>query len=124
MGRRVEKHGRVYLYHRQEPLHILQRALSEKEQEQIYEETISCLDRYDRENNTDFLYTLEKYMENNYSVVQTAQELFIHRNTMTGRLNKITELLNMDWQDARKCQMLRIGIDIRKLLERRESNGG
>ena len=30
----------------------------------------------------------------------------------------------MDWQDARKCQMLRIGIDIRKLLERRESNGG
>ena len=63
-------------------------------------------------------------MENNYSVVQTAEELFIHRNTMTGRLNKITELLNMDWQDARKCQMLRIGIDIRKLLERRESNGG
>ena len=58
------------------------------------------------ENNTDFLYTLEKYMENNYSVVQTAEELFIHRNTMTGRLNKITELLNMDWQDARKCQML------------------
>ena len=61
-------------------------------------------------------------MENNYSVVQTAEELFIHRNTMTGRLNKITELLNMDWQDARKCQMLRIGIDIRKLLERRESD--
>ncbi len=93
-------------------------------QEQIYEETIACLDRYDRENNTDFLYTLEKYMENNYSVVQTAEELFIHRNTMTGRLNKITELLNMDWQDARKCQMLRIGIDIRKLLERRESDEG
>ena len=124
MGRRVEKNGSVYLYHSQEPLHILQRALSEKEQEQIYEETIACLDRYDHENNTDFLYTLEKYMENNYSVVQTAEELFIHRNTMTGRLNKITELLNMDWQDARKCQMLRIGIDIRKLLERRESNGG
>lgn len=124
MGRRVEKNGSVYLYHRQEPLHILQRALSEKEQEQIYEETIACLDRYDRENNTDFLYTLEKYMENNYSVVQTAEELFIHRNTMTGRLNKITELLNMDWQDARKCQMLRIGIDIRKLLERRESDEG
>lgn len=122
MGRRVEKKGNVYLYCRQEPLHILQRALSETEQVQIYEETVASLGRYDRENNTEFLYTLEKYMENNYSVVQTAEALFIHRNTMTGRLNKIAEILNVDWQDYRKCQMLRIGIDVRKLLEGRQGH--
>ena len=120
MGRKVEGEEKVYLYHRQEPLHILQRALSEKEQEQIYEETIADLDRYDRQNNTEFLHTLEKYFENNYSVAQTAEALFIHRNTMTGRLNKISEILNIDWQDYRKCQMIRIGIQVRKLLEGRE----
>ena len=61
-------------------------------------------------------------MENNCSVVQTAETLFIHRNTLTGRMNKITELLNMDWQDAGRCQMLRIGIDVRKLLEGRKEH--
>lgn len=122
LGRTVEKKTGVYFYHRQEPLHILQKALSEKEQGDIYEETVACLDRYDRENHTEYLYTLEKYMENNCSVVQTAETLFIHRNTLTGRMNKITELLNMDWQDAGRCQMLRIGIDVRKLLEGRKEH--
>lgn len=55
--------------------------------------------RYDRENGTDLLKTLEAYVGNNCNAVTAANKLFIHRNTFYQRMSKIQELLNLDLED-------------------------
>lgn len=50
------------------------------------------LDEYDRQNGTELLVTLEKYLANNRSVQKAGDELFIHRNTINYRLKKIEEI--------------------------------
>lgn len=55
---------------------------------------------YDRRNHTDYLKTLFHYLHTGRSVQQTAQRLFIHRNTVTYRIDRIKELFPIDFQDT------------------------
>ncbi|WP_438823690.1 helix-turn-helix domain-containing protein [Bacillus sp. JJ1764] len=51
---------------------------------------------YDKENNTDYYETLQAYLLNRQNLNETANQLFIHRNTIKYRLNKINELSKID----------------------------
>lgn len=55
---------------------------------------------YDRHNHTDYLKTLFHYLHTGRSVQQTAQHLFIHRNTVTYRIDRIKELFHIDFQNT------------------------
>lgn len=61
---------------------------------------------YDLENRKNLLLTLETYLLTNGSATETAEKLFMHRNTVTYQLAKIRELLNMDTEDAEHRNML------------------
>lgn len=60
------------------------------------EETLGPLIIYDKENQTDYIQILKTYFENECSGIQTAEALYFHKNTMTGKLNKIREILGYD----------------------------
>ena len=64
-----------------------------------YTATLKKIDQYDREKNTQYLRTLETYLENLESANQAARELFIHRNTLYQRLSRITDLWGIDFHD-------------------------
>ena len=49
---------------------------------------------YDKFHASGLLTALDSYMNNNLSVAKTAQELFIHKNTLRYRLNKIANFTN------------------------------
>lgn len=53
----------------------------------------------DRDYGTSYVSTLETYLECNCSLAAAAEKLFIHRNTMVYRVNKIRELTKMDFND-------------------------
>ena len=53
----------------------------------------------DKNFGTDYVRTLEVYLNCNCSLVAAAEQLFIHRNTMVYRIGKIRELLNTDFSD-------------------------
>lgn len=55
---------------------------------------------YDRENNTELQRTLEVYLKNNKKLSETAKELYIHRNTVRYRIDKIIDILNVDMEDG------------------------
>jgi hypothetical protein len=57
---------------------------------------------YDRENRTELLLTLETYLRQNKSLKAAAEELFIHRSTMTYRLGCIDKLAKIDYDDSRE----------------------
>ena len=63
---------------------------------EYYEHTIQPIQEYDKKNNSSLTTVLRSYLKNNGSVKETADELFIHRNTVNYKINKIEELLQMD----------------------------
>jgi hypothetical protein len=58
--------------------------------------TMDVLTSYDKEHSTDLFTTLQVYLENNGNIKQSADALFIHKNTMNYRINKIREIMNSD----------------------------
>ena len=62
-------------------------------------ERLGKLEEYDHANGTFLLDTLLAYYMNGFSVGKTAQELFIHRNSLQYRLNKIQELVDFELDD-------------------------
>jgi len=51
---------------------------------------------YDRENNGEYLETLDYLVKNDWNLKKTAENLFIHYNTMKYRFYKIGEILSLD----------------------------
>ena len=79
------------------------------------------LQRYDAANNTNLLDTLHSYLSNGHSINDTAESLFLHRNTVSNRLRKIKEVTslsveNPQVQDAllTSCKVLQYYRDIVK----------
>ncbi len=56
--------------------------------------------RYDEKNKTEYFKTLHAYLRNGRHLEDTAEALFIHKNTVSYRVNKIRELFGVDLDDA------------------------
>lgn len=71
-------------------------------QEEIMEycnDKLGKLEEYDHANGTFLIETVLAYYMNGFSAGKTAQALFIHRNSLQYRLNKIEELLGIELVD-------------------------
>ncbi len=66
--------------------------------------------------NYDPIETLKCYLDNNRSVLHTANELFLHRNSMVYRIQKITQALRYSLDDAYTRDYMRLSIRILELL--------
>ncbi|USG68106.1 PucR family transcriptional regulator ligand-binding domain-containing protein [Brevibacillus ruminantium] len=66
--------------------------------------------RYDAENGTQLVKTLRLYLDNHLSKQETADKLFIHRQTLYHRLEKIQECLKVDLSQPDKRLCLEIAI--------------
>ena len=66
------------------------------------------------EHNTQLLYTLETYFNNCQNSVNTSKALFIHRNTLLYRLDRIAEILDLNYNDSE--QMLTFQLALKAFL--------
>ncbi|HZH59594.1 MAG TPA: PucR family transcriptional regulator [Metabacillus sp.] len=67
---------------------------------------IQILQAKDRESQTELVKTLEYYLVNNCKLKPTAEQMFIHPNTLNYRMKQITELTTIDFSDFnQKCQL-------------------
>ncbi|MNI92297.1 Purine catabolism regulatory protein [compost metagenome] len=66
----------------------------------------------------EMLHTLEVYLDNDGHVNETAKKLFIHRNTATYRIEKLSELLDVDFKKINDLMRLKLVFLFRKMLER------
>lgn len=64
--------------------------------EYFCQETIMPLVNYDAKNETNLTEVLKKYLQNNGSVNDTANQMYVHRNTINYKLKKIEEILDVD----------------------------
>ena len=74
-------------------------SLNNEELLNFVNENISEVYHYDLEYKTNFLDTLYIYLVSNKSLIETSKRLYVHKNTVNYRLDKIKELFNIDYED-------------------------
>lgn len=83
--------------------------------EDYYNDTIKPLDDYDSLNGSNLVEVLDCYMKHNGSVQDTAEELFVHRNTVNYKIKKIETLLNADITKFAVRNELALGLMVAKI---------
>ncbi len=79
---------------------VLSDLLKKEEKITLCQTEYKTLLEYDRIHTTDYCATLEAYIENGCSVTDTASALYIHRNTMAKRLDRIMEICGISITDG------------------------
>ena len=75
---------------------------------------------YDKENNSDYIDTLETYLDFGGNIGETAEYLYMHRNTIRYRIIRVEEILGIDLNSAGTRFNLRFAFKIRKYLRQSE----
>ncbi len=62
------------------------------------------------------LFTIYKFFENNLNVSETARKLFVHRNTLVYRLEKIKKLTGLDLREFDDAITFKVALMVKKYL--------
>lgn len=72
-------------------------------------ESINVLD-------SETIYTIQKFFENNLNVSETSRKLFVHRNTLVYRLDKIKKLTGLDLREFDDAIIFKVAMMVNKYL--------
>ena len=109
-GNRVLRFGDLGLYH------LLCRLQGYDELDEFYEQTLAPLAEYDTDHNTQLVPTLEAFFAHHGNVSQAAESLYLHRNSLLYRLERICEISGLDLDDADDRFSLQLALKLRPLL--------
>jgi PucR family transcriptional regulator, purine catabolism regulatory protein len=102
MGSRMNRNNQVFDYEEIEMYQLLIDASEYVEMETFVEKKIGKLFKYDQEHSTDLVTTFYYYLSSGGSLMETAKQLYIHRNTVKYRMDKIRELADFDIENFRE----------------------
>ncbi len=72
----------------------------------------NSLDELDRET----LNTIQKFFENNLNVSETSRNLFVHRNTLVYRLEKIKKITGLDLREFDHAIIFKVALMVKRYL--------
>lgn len=72
---------------------------------------------YDKEHKTCYTETAYQYILNGQSLNRTADKMFIHKNTVSYRINKVKELFELDFDNMHTCMNIMISYLLMELKE-------
>ncbi|MBQ1410238.1 MAG: helix-turn-helix domain-containing protein [Oscillospiraceae bacterium] len=67
------------------------------------------------------LFTINKFFENNLNVSETSRKLFVHRNTLVYRLEKIKKLTGLDLREFDHAIIFKVALMVKKYLASRDN---
>lgn len=62
------------------------------------------------------LFTIQRFFENNLNVSETSRKLFVHRNTLVYRLEKIKKITGLDLRQFDHAIVFKVALMVRKYL--------
>jgi DNA-binding PucR family transcriptional regulator len=86
-----------------------------------FRELVEPLAQHDRENASFLIRTLRAYFASGESTSEAAERLFLHRNSVPYRLDRISRLTGLDWRDPQARLALKLGL--MAMDEERENRG-
>ena len=69
----------------------------------------------------DTLETINKFFENNLNVSETSRKLYVHRNTLVYRLEKIKKLTGLDLREFDHARVFKVAMMVKKYLDSQNS---
>ena len=85
----------------------------------MYQDQVAHIANYDRRKGTDLLDTLETYLECAGNLTKTSNRLFVHRNTLIQRLERLQSLCEIDLQERSNWLTLQVASKVYKLRSNR-----
>ena len=70
------------------------------------------------------LLTIQKFFENNLNVSETSRQLYVHRNTLVYRLDKIQKTTGLDLRKFDDAITFKVSLLVKKYLDKAESMEG
>jgi len=67
------------------------------------------------------LFTIDKFFENSLNVSETSRKLFVHRNTLVYRLEKIRKITGLDLREFDHAIIFKVALMVKKYLVSQES---
>ncbi len=67
------------------------------------------------------LFTINKFFENNLNVSETSRKLFVHRNTLVYRLEKIKKITGLDLREFDHAIVFKVALMVRQYLNSRKT---
>jgi GAF domain-containing protein len=92
-------------------------SVAQQQVRDVYQERLGKLLEHDRERDTDLFRTVEVYLECQGNVKETAAKLFVHRNTLRQRFEKIRKVAAVDLSDTDRWFDLMMALRIIRLRE-------
>jgi carbohydrate diacid regulator len=68
------------------------------------------------------LYTVQKFFENSLNVSETSRKLFVHRNTLVYRLEKLKKMTGLDLREFDHAIIFKVALMVRKYLSSQNDN--
>ncbi len=81
----------------------------------MYQDQVARIANYDKRKGTDLLDTMETYLECAGNLTKTSNRLFVHRNTLIQRLERLQSLCDIDLQERSNWLTLQVAIKVFKL---------
>lgn len=116
MGKRAYGGGQVYDYQRMGVYRLLFTHKDIDSQVEFYEDYLKPLVQYDQKHDSELVHTIEAYYQNNANTLATAEQLYIHRNTLNYRLKRASDILGFDIDDVDRKLCVSLALQIKKLL--------
>lgn len=80
------------------------------------DEMLGALIRYDRAHNSNLVETLDAFFENHTNLSETAKALYIHRNTLQYRMDRVSQIAGFDLQNPERRLAMQLALKAYKLL--------
>lgn len=110
--------GRVFFYKDQGVYTLISHVDDDRILDAYVKAKLGKLLRYDELNGGNLCETLENYLSHGCNSKRTAQDMFIHRNTLNYRMKKIGEILDLDFENLDQCLDLKLAFSIMKYRDR------
>lgn len=100
--------------------HLLDSNIKESALEDFFTKSLGPIFEHDQLYGTSYMITLENYFINNLNLSETAKAMFLHRNTLIYRIEKIKGILNTDLKHSEELLKFQIALKMFRILYKNE----
>lgn len=123
IGRIVWPHEPRVLY-ADVQLYDLLSPYAQQDSREVSHPALTVLREFDEQHHADLYHTLYCYLKNNQQLQKTADELFVHRNTLRYRLRQIDDLIQVDLSQIDQVLRLYMSYQMTDYLDKLSGGGG
>lgn len=111
-GNKIDPEELAYLFKDYQIFNLFSEVKKPEKLEWFCHPSLAVLNRYDQENGSQLYKTLYVYIEMGGNIKAASESLYIHRNSLVYRLNRITDLCKVDLTDVHTRFLLRLSFFI------------